>query len=75
MSYFMTYKRNSEIGIWEMCNARTLTGAKREATAKYSGGFMDAVLLIGAGGKSNPTPYLIVARKANFTGARWATLR
>jgi len=45
----MTSKRCSEIGYWKKCKATTLNGAKREASAEYGAGYIDAVLVIAEG--------------------------
>lgn len=70
MTYYMTSKRNSEIGYWVKCKATTLTGAKREATKRYGDGYINAVLVIAKGGTATEPPYEI-ASKSNAAGAKW----
>jgi hypothetical protein len=38
-NYVMTLKGYDIIGYWEPCKARTLTGAKREASRRHGTGF------------------------------------
>lgn len=73
-AYYMTSKRNNETGYWEKCIAATLTGAKREATARYGAGYSDAVLVI-AKGDNVIEPRREIASKANTIGAKWADYR
>lgn len=47
--YWMVAESSHEIAYWEPCQAKTLVGAKREATRLYAGHFRDAVLMIASG--------------------------
>lgn len=47
MTYYMTAKNSSTISCWEKCTAKTLTGAKREATKRFSGGYITDVICVG----------------------------
>ena len=47
--YYMTSIRSQEDNSWEPCAAKTLRGAKREATRECGGGFIDAILVIASG--------------------------
>lgn len=69
-TYYMTSERSSETGYWEKCKAGTLAGAKREATAEYGAGYIDAVLLI-AEGDDVTEPRREIASKSSAAGAKW----
>jgi hypothetical protein len=69
-TYYMTSRRSSEIGYWTKCKAITLTGAKREAAARYKGGYRDEVLII-AEGDNLTEPRRERASKKNILGAKW----
>jgi len=67
---YMTSKRSSDISYWVECKSTTLIGAKREATAEYGSGYIDAVLMIAEG--DNVTEQRReIAYKANMPGAKW----
>jgi len=70
-TYYMTSKRNSEVGYWEKCKATTLTGAKREATTAYSSGYLDAIIAI-AEGDGITEPRREISSKLNSAHAKWA---
>ena len=44
MTYYATVKHHSIVGYWEKLNAKTLIGAKREATSKYGNGYIGHVI-------------------------------
>ena len=69
-TYYMTSMSFSELGYWEKCNATTLSGAKREATAEYGAGYLDAKLVI-AEGDGLTEPRREVAGKSNAPGTKW----
>ena len=71
MTYYMT-DTLSDLAIWEKCKATTLIGAKREATAKYGGGF--AHVLVIAEGDDVTSPRREIVRKLNAVGAKWLTV-
>ena len=51
--YYMTSKRNNEVGYWILCRATTILGAKRECTRVLGDGYLDSLLFIGV--KDSPT--------------------
>lgn len=73
--FWMTCKHHSARGRWERCQAKTLRGAKREASNEYSGMLRESVLEVGeaAGYDAAGLPDIIaVARKVNYGFDRWA---
>ena len=73
--YYMTSTRNSEISYWRKCKATTLIGAKREATAEYGAGYLDAVLVIAEGDDDDVIgPEREIASKSNAAGSKWVKL-
>lgn len=62
--YYMTEYSNSTVGRWEACSACTITGAKREATARYDGGYAGTTLEI-AEGDNVTEERLVLSRKIN----------
>jgi len=46
-TYVMTEAGNDIVGRWEACSAKTLTGAKREASARFGGGYLHHHIAVG----------------------------
>ncbi len=67
-AYYMVADNSNSRSYWQRCKAKTLLGAKREATKELGQGYIDDVLLIAEGS----TKY-IVARKKN-TAPRWQNI-
>lgn len=63
--YVMTATNPSTVGFWEPCNATTLIGAKREATRRYKGGYVDDVIWVGYRDPSGQLQVLAVADNRN----------
>ena len=61
-TYYMTTQRSSETGYWVPCKATTLVAAKREATAAYKSGYLDAMIVI-ANGDGITEPRQVIASK------------
>ena len=40
MNFYATLKHHSTTGYWEKLTAKTLSSAKREATARFGGGYI-----------------------------------
>ena len=59
--YEMTAANNSTVGYWEPCKAKTLIGAKREATREYNGGFIGDTIKVGYRDESRQLQVLATA--------------
>lgn len=71
--YYMTSKRNQEISHWLPCKARTLSGAKREATRELSSGYVDATLMVAGDFEdgSGDDRLQVLVEKLNQPGGKW----
>ncbi len=67
--YYRTATSNTTRGYWEKCKAKTLTGAKREATAAYSGNYMYETTLISVGDDVTEPRQILATKK--LTASRW----
>lgn len=69
--YYMTGYRHSEISLWDTCKAKTLQGAKLEATARFGDGFIDTIIIISE--KVDGQMYELASKKPR--DRRWWTYK
>jgi len=68
MQYYMTSYRHSDISYWEPCRAKTLRGAKREATICYQNDTPDSVIKISTGDNVTEVRQLVATKRNNGEG-------
>lgn len=56
-TYCMNVTSDSTFGEWEPCKAKTLAGAKREASARYGDGFRGHVIQVAEYGLQSERRY------------------
>ncbi len=64
------YYVQSGQGFWEPVAANTLTGAKREATKRFSEGFTGELMQVAIGDGQKVQRHVLSA-KYNILGAKW----
>ncbi len=75
MPYYMTSRSNSTTREWERCNAKTKTGAKREAYNRFRGGYLDETISLAWRADDDPIPgHQQIAVRSQYPDARWIDL-
>jgi hypothetical protein len=54
MQYYITCKRSNENGYWRVAKAKTLLGAKREASEYYRDDYRNSILTVALGDPQEP---------------------
>lgn len=73
-SYYMTLSHHSMRGYWETCNATTLSGAKREAWARFGGDLIGATVIVARGDDVGEPRQRLAARTIASGNSTWRDL-
>lgn len=71
--YAMTITGNDIVSRWEPCRAKTLSGAKREATSRFGGGYSHHTILV-AEAETDDAERMVVATRP-LSSQKWEMCR